>query len=465
MNILHYSLGFPPYRTGGMTKFCMDLMRQQVREGNTVSLLWPGEILLVRKKTYIRRHPKRQGIASYELLNPIPVPYDEGIVNIDLFMQEGSEETYRSFLQKLAPDVIHVHTLMGLHKSLLTAAKKQGIRLVFTAHDFFPICPKVTMFRNGRVCGTAADCAQCAECNLTALSMGRLILLQSRLYKCLKDVPIVKKMRKQHRDNYLRETAAPASNHREASGTVEDYRKLRGFYQSLLQMMDVIHYNSSVTMNTYRAFLQLDSVKEVRIPITHQDIEDFKRKKVFGEKLRISYLGPAGTGKGYFLLQEALDLLWREPVNDRKDFSLNVFFQPAEVPPYMNPHDRYSYDMLGGIMEETDVLIAPSILYETFGFTVLEAMSYGVPVIVSDCVGAKDVIPDGGGIVIADITAEKLAAAIKQLDFQKLCSMNVIIREQAKIPTIASMSNEIAQQCYILTTMENKYDRSGCAEL
>ena len=39
-----------------------------------------------------------------------------------------------------------------------------------------------------------------------------------------------------------------------------------------------------------------------------------------------------------------------------------------------------------------DVLIVPSIWKETFGFVVLEALSYGVPVIVSDNVGAKDIV-------------------------------------------------------------------------
>ena len=60
--------------------------------------------------------------------------------------------------------------------------------------------------------------------------------------------------------------------------------------------------------------------------------------------------------------------------------------------PYMNAHERYNYDDLQTIFENTDVLIAPSILYETFGFTVLEALSYGVPVIISGNVGAKDIL-------------------------------------------------------------------------
>ena len=43
MRILHYGLGFPPYRTGGMTKFCMDIMAEQRNIGHDVALLWPGQ--------------------------------------------------------------------------------------------------------------------------------------------------------------------------------------------------------------------------------------------------------------------------------------------------------------------------------------------------------------------------------------------------------------------------------------
>ena len=42
MRILHYALGFPPYRSGGLTKWCVDLMIQQAKEGHCVddALAW-----------------------------------------------------------------------------------------------------------------------------------------------------------------------------------------------------------------------------------------------------------------------------------------------------------------------------------------------------------------------------------------------------------------------------------------
>ena len=51
MKILHYSLGFPPDRRGGLTKYCIDLMVTQRKLEHDVAMLWPGDMgILVKKK-------------------------------------------------------------------------------------------------------------------------------------------------------------------------------------------------------------------------------------------------------------------------------------------------------------------------------------------------------------------------------------------------------------------------------
>ena len=198
MKILHYALGFPPYRSGGLTKFCVDLMVQQVREGHNVAMLWPGQMGFINKKVVIKKQKsetfKGQNIQSFEIINPLPVPFDEGIVDITTFTKDAGKTAYEELFDRFKPDVIHVHTLMGLHKSFLEMAKNKKIRLVFTAHDFFPICPKVTMFRHGAICSNVQTCAECGKCNATALSIKKIKLLQSPFYRELKDSTLVKKL-------------------------------------------------------------------------------------------------------------------------------------------------------------------------------------------------------------------------------------------------------------------------------
>lgn len=143
-------------------------------------------------------------------------------------------------------------------------------------------------------------------------------------------------------------------------------------------------------------------------------------------------------------MKAALDDLWRI----RQDFSLNLYFQPDEVSPYMRIHQRYDYSQLESVFEETDLLIAPSIWYETFGYTVLEALSFGTPVLVSGSVGARDVIPPGGGIVLEGITAETMTQTLSMLTIDDLRSMNEKILHCFVPPTMRDMSKEIRERCY-----------------
>lgn len=441
MKIFHYSLGFPPYRSGGLTKFSFDLMKKQVSAGDDVALLWPGEIELFSHSVRIKPRKIREGIRSFEIINPLPVSYDEGIKDYAYFTAYGDEEVFSRFWDEQKPDVIHVHTLMGLHKNLLVSAKKKNIRIVFTTHDFFPICPKVTMFRHGKVCEEAETCVECGVCNNMALSRINIMMLQSPLYRLFKDTSLLKILRKHHRDNFLSGDNEYNSNCVDA---VESYKKLRYHYYSMLQLMDMIHYNSNVTKNVYERFFTLPYNKV--ISITHSDIADHRKSRNYDSRFfRIRYLGAQSAAKGFYILKDALDELWKEQQN----FRLDIHFSPTAISDYMKVHDRYNYEDLESIFDDTDVLIVPSLWYETFGFTVIEALSYGVPVIISDRVGAKDILTDGAGIVIKNISSKGIKETIKDLTSMKLKEMNEIIMRNQHIMTIEEMIMCISENCYM----------------
>lgn len=149
-------------------------------------------------------------------------------------------------------------------------------------------------------------------------------------------------------------------------------------------------------------------------------------------------------GKGFFYLKAALDTLWI----DRQDFCLDVHFTLPKVPPYMKIHERYDYSDLEHIFDETDVLVVPSVWYETFGYTVLEALSYGVPVIITNTVGAKDILVEGAGLIVNNAKKTDLYEALKALDSNKLKMMNNTILEKQRINTLKDMSKEIDEKCY-----------------
>lgn len=439
MKILHYSLGFPPYRSGGLTKFCMDLMLYQRSQGHSVSLLWPGT--MIGSNPHILKKRPVDGLDSYELINPLPVSYDEGIIEVDYFTETVSPDVFVRYLKKLHPDVIHIHTFMGLYDAFLDAAKSLGIKTVFTAHDFFPICPKVTLFRNGENCDCASTCSSCPECNATALSMNKMQILQSPFYRAMKDSKLVRAARKQHRENY----SSDSLKTRPTDKTAEDYLNLRSYYYRMLQKVDVIHFNSQITKNTYELYF-VDVLESVVIPVSHSHIKDCRKVKGFNcNPLRIRYLGPVSAPKGYYLLKAALDELWCNNHN----FVLDLHVSPENTSPYMQVHDRYKHSDLSEIFEDTDVLIAPSIWHETFGFTVLEAISYGVPAIISGTVGARDILVNGTAIVIDDISKESLKDVISSLTPARLKDMNEAIVSNQEIVTLDHVADRIMEECYL----------------
>ena len=62
--------------------------------------------------------------------------------------------------------------------------------------------------------------------------------------------------------------------------------------------------------------------------------------------------------------------------------------------------------------------------------------------------GAKDIIPDKGGIIIENMDEEKLYEIIRGLTSEKLAEMNANIVKHGSIMTVKNMTNEIMSKCY-----------------
>lgn len=429
MKILHYSLGFPPYRTGGLTKYCMDLMFSQKKRGHDVALLWPGQMGFICTKLSIRNNRVKDGIQSFEIINPLPVSLDEGITDFKAYTANGEKGVYKKFLEEHKPDAIHIHTLMGLHKEFLIVAKEMDIKTVFTTHDYFGLCPTVTFFHNGHNYIDDFACVSCIKSNQLALSLNKIKLMQSPIYRLIKNTATIKFMRRRHRKKFLDHKEMDALEFLASEEEIEyksnKYKELRQHYIDMYGLINFFHFNSTISEMVYKKYLQpqYSSI----ISITHNGISDHRKKKEFIGKLKITYLSPTKPFKGFDVLKEALDELWREGC---RDFELNIFNLTNDVGPYMNVQDGYQYSELEEIFNRTDILIAPSVCYETFGFTVIEALSYGVPVMVSNRAGVSDLISNNinGLIINANVAGvkEALITIIEEKKILEKLNANII---------------------------------------
>lgn len=388
MNILHFSLGLPPYRSGGLTKYAIDLMVSQHRSGLNVSLLYPGDFTFWKtQKMYIDKPVDFLGIQTFEIKNPPPVPLLHGVSSpSDIYNATAIDtKALTDFYENKKPDVFHIHTLMGLPLSLLDYFKEKGVKLIFSTHDYYGLCPKVNFINQNNELCPGANPQLCAICNNNAMSTLFLKIRNSKYllrHKKLLGSKVNKSTKKQIKD---------IGNYAISTDTVSEYKRLLNYYRDIFNMLDVFHFNSHITEQVYKEYLQIDNSRV--IPVCHMGIFDRRKPKHFNKtKLRLTFIGNLDTYKGFPILKNVLINLLNDGLTN---WELNVWGGEIATDKECNQiqyKGRYSKDEIGLIFEETDLLIVPAVWKETFSFITLEALSFGVPVLVTESVGAKSVV-------------------------------------------------------------------------
>jgi glycosyltransferase involved in cell wall biosynthesis len=162
--------------------------------------------------------------------------------------------------------------------------------------------------------------------------------------------------------------------------------------------------------------LGADAARTVIAPITALAPErPVERHRVPAPgQMRYLFVGRFIESKGLDVLLEAFRRLDRGELWIAGDGPLRATVEAAAVP---NPRIRLLGHLDGAALAEvypqSDVLVVPS-LYEPWGLVVHEGLAYGLPVIVTDQVGAGDDLIDPGtnGYVVPAGSSEPLAEAM-----------------------------------------------------
>lgn len=402
MNILHISLGLPPLRTGGLTRYCTELMEMQVVKGDRVSLVYPGRFL----PGGIRFHKSTwHGIETFELINPLPVALTFGVADPKAFITSCSDtEAFKNLLEYLEPDVVHVHSFMGIYRELFQSIKLKGIPLVFTTHDYYPLCPRCTFVDStGCNCATGANAASCAVCCRGGMTLKKSMVMQSGLYASLKSSKIFKKLSVAVKDDM----STKSLESRESAASDEEidaYQALLNYNRSVFELFDLVLANSGMAMEIYRSSFPAKEYRLMHISHTGLAVDSSSRFERDAEgPLAIGYFGGKKKYKGYDTLIAAARCLHDAGVK----FELRLFgdeYNNLNVPEAQS-FGRIAPEKTRGILRALDVVVVPSVCHETFGFVVLEALCEGVPVVCSDAVGASELISPEAIFPAGDVKA------------------------------------------------------------
>lgn len=169
---------------------------------------------------------------------------------------------------------------------------------------------------------------------------------------------------------------------------MKDYQKLLEYYKKCFSFVDCFHFNSETSKGVFLKYLP--TCKGKVVSITHGGIEDHRVRKVYEHDiLHIGLIGNSTPYKGLPLLISVLQDIGMSDSWDLSVWGGGIGKHPS-LPVFYK--GKFDTSTIADVYEAMDVLIVSSIWKETFSLVTLEALSYGVPVIVSDNVGAQDIV-------------------------------------------------------------------------
>ncbi len=379
-----------PFRgRSGVAAYCQDLLQELRRRDLEVVHLYSTDrdwIPGPRLRCWVE-----DGVRFVALVNSPAPP----ALSVDRPLQDCGnrrlENLFAVFLREVKPDVVHVHALQGVTGSLLQVAKRLGLPVVVTLHDFWPLCPRTSLVRpDGTACEGPKGGVNCAQ--FCARSDG----WRRRMYRealALLPPGTVRTALQRLANRYLKAFPRgpwerPARSDR--IPLLKDVRmhgeRVKGLLADLLRADRLLAVSRFVQEVYVCHGIPQDRIEVVHLGLGIAD-EVRWRVRQASTPVRFGYLGRLVPLKGAHLLAQAA----REIPPERARF---LFFGPASAQTReelrrlaggrpLEFHGPYRQEDLPRILEEIDVAVVPTLFQETVGLTALESQAAGVPVIAS----------------------------------------------------------------------------------
>ncbi len=389
MKIVYVVHEFPPDSIGGTGVAVLQVAKDMLAEGHKVWVLAPQQwdddnfpsvgffdekVDGVSVKRLIFNPDLSPNRALYEYYNPILSIYA------------------KDFLRDISPDIIHIYHLLHLSSSIIDAAKELRIPIVLTLTDFWFFCPKwIRLKPDGSLCAedfSWRDCICCLREEDSVYYERATRTFDERMMKFYVQEMI---SNNKFRFNLL-------NNNRVSSLLLAVAGRLP-FLKSQLEKVDQIVFRSSFLSKVYLRKGYFQNGFTVVFPGAVSSPKLPSRKGRISN-ITFGYFGGEKKHKGPHVLLKAFRKVKSTNVNLRLygDFPNTEYVKElrrlASGDERIEFMGKFRRTELTKILSSIDILIMPSIWYEAYGLSILEAFANKIPVIATDIGGIPNIVHD-----------------------------------------------------------------------
>ena len=333
-------------------------------------------------------------------------PYELNYRNEEMARRVGE------YAREVRPDVVHFMHLQGLSSSAVPAVKRTGAPVVFTAADFWTVCPVVDLRRHDGVTCTGPEVSHCVRCIASRNP-------DPRVRKAAKVVPgLLVKAADMISGTPLSRYSLPL---RQIGAVGERPARIR-------ENMELVDRFVAYTRLT-RDLLSANGIGAGRWMVSPYGIDASNIEEAAGMRqrsrtLRLGYVGTLAPHKGCDVLLKAFRSL-----PPGVDATLSIHGDPKGYEPYLDElralaaddpritfQGPFARDEVGRVLSGIDALVVPSRWYENAPGVVFEAFAAGAPVVATDLGGLSEFVRHGeNGLLFELEDADDLARQLERL--------------------------------------------------
>ena len=482
MRVLHVGWGFSPWRPGGLIAYAEDLMAAQAAHGHDVDYFLSGRHYPFVSGPRLKQW-RRGGVTMHEVVNsPIVAGLEAGTRDPASEISEPRlEAAFRSVLRRVRPDVVHVQELQGLPSSLLDMTVQAGVPTLMTLQDYGPLCTTLRLFdADGRVCLRREVGADCVVRNAAAPTDAGPLVRSTLRYEAER---VRRRLRLGPRFDAVRlkalmtgaggfldpraRRARPSSERpRPDAALALAYQRRREVNVERLNRVDRLIAQSPRVAEIYRV-LGVSGERMRTLPFTLAHIEALRPRALASPPAPLTFAtlnGCAAPTKGSEVVLGALRRLRACGLDGRFRLRVLGHVDPAiraelEAFEGVELGGGYGREQLDGLLDDVDVGLMPSIWEEAFGYTGLELLAKGIPLIANPLGGIVEYAIEGRTAWLNHACSAKgLAARMEQLVREPQLVVEMHRRVLAERPRIVtSMTGHVE-------AIDEEYGRLAAAQ-